>query len=294
MQERRLLVSFSGGETSAFMTKWILDNWKDRYDDVQVVFANTGQENEETLEFVDRCDDEFGFNVTWVESVVDPELGKGTTHRVVDFFTADREGHVFESVIQKYGIPNSSFPHCTRELKLKPITSFCRSIGWKSGTYDTAIGIRVDEIDRMSAKKDEYRFLYPLVSEVPMTKPDVNTWWRNQEFRLELKGYEGNCKWCWKKTLRKHYTLAKQSLSVYDFPMEMEDKYPSAGRGEGRRVFFRSNRDTRDVLLGSLCDFEEFHDDSTVYNTELDAPGGTCTEQCDAFSNDSDLEQVGF
>lgn len=46
MKARRLFVSFSGGETSALMTWAILNRgFLDNYDDVRVVFANTGQES---------------------------------------------------------------------------------------------------------------------------------------------------------------------------------------------------------------------------------------------------------
>ena len=50
---KRLLVSFSGGETSAFMAQWLWRHKRDQYDMV-FVFANTGQENEETLDFVQQ------------------------------------------------------------------------------------------------------------------------------------------------------------------------------------------------------------------------------------------------
>jgi len=296
-KERRLLVSYSGGETSAFMTLWIKENWASEYDVIKVVFANTGQENEETLEFVDRCDLMLGFNTVWVEAVVDQRVRKGTRHKVVDFQTANRNGDVFEDMIKKYGIPNQNYPHCTRELKLHPITDYVRSIGWGPGTYDTAIGIRVDEIDRMSKKKDEFRFRYPLVSATPMTKPDINTWWSKQPFRLELKGYQGNCKWCWKKTLRKHLTLIDEDVSTYDFPTRMERLYRYAGRSKDNspRVFFREGRDTDALLLESLREFEPFHDDAQVFNydPELDAPGGGCTESCETFSDET-MDQLHY
>ena len=293
-EERRLLISFSGGETSAFMTNWILKNWQYRYDKMIVVFANTGQENEETLNFVDECNIIFGFNVVWVESEVVHQKGKGTKHRVVDFNSADRLGECFEEVIKKYGIPNQNYPHCTRELKLQPITSYVRSLGWSKGSYDTAIGIRVDEIDRMSAKKDEFRLVYPLVSQIPMTKPKINSWWENQGFRLNLKGYQGNCKWCWKKTLRKHYTLIKEDCQIYDFPMLMEKKYSFAGNSSdgSARIFFREGRNTIDLMVDSLREFESFHDDSMIFDNRLDTPNGDCTDSCDAFGNDRDLESV--
>lgn len=276
------------------MTQWILTNWRDRYDHIVVVFANTGQENEATLEFVDRCDLLMGFNVVWVEAVVDPRPRKGTKHRIVDFNTADRTGMVFEEMIRKYGIPNQNYPHCTRELKLHPITSYVRSLGWKKGTYDTAIGIRVDEIDRMSAKREQFRFVYPLVSDIPMTKPSINSWWAKQGFRLELKGYQGNCKWCWKKTLRKHFTLVKENIELYDFPLRMEQQYALAGNSKDKspRTFFREGRSTVDVCIDSLVEFEEYHDDSEIFDFEMDATTGGCSDACDAFTNDNDISEM--
>ena len=116
--KKKLLISFSGGRTSAYMTWFMLNQWKDRdlYDKI-VVFANTGKEREETLNFVHKCDVEFGFNTVWVEAFVHYKKGKGTTHVVVNFETADRIGDVFEDVIFKYGMPNQNAPHCSRELK---------------------------------------------------------------------------------------------------------------------------------------------------------------------------------
>lgn len=48
--KQKILVSFSGGETSAFMINWLLKNMPEY--EYKFVFANTGEENEETLVFV--------------------------------------------------------------------------------------------------------------------------------------------------------------------------------------------------------------------------------------------------
>jgi len=270
--ERRLLISFSGGETSALMTKLILDNWRDRYDEIVTVFSNTGQENEETLRFVDQCDKAFGFNVIWIEAEVSATRGTGTRAKVVTFETASRNGEPFEQVIQKYGIPGPGVPHCSRELKGRPIKRWAREHGWLSGTYDTAIGIRTDEGDRISVNAKAERIIYPLVSRFPRTKAAVNAFWEQQPFRLLLKGYQGNCKWCWKKSLRKHLTIITETPEAYEFPERMEQLYPTAGAGttgEPRR-FFRDNRTVADLrLMASTERFEPATDDARVYQTDL-------------------------
>lgn len=289
----RLFISFSGGETSAYMTQWLLNNKANLYDDIKVVFANTGQENEETLEFVQKCDEHFGFGVIWVEAEVDPRPRKGTKHKIVDFNSACRQGSPFEEVIKKYGLPNQAWPHCTRELKLQPMTSYLRSCGWKKGSYDTAIGIRVDEIDRVSPKRKEFRFIYPLVSDHPMTKPEINAYWDSMPFRLNLKGYEGNCKWCWKKSLRKHLHLIKEHPDWYDFPEKMEQMYGLAGYNiDGTpRTLFRQNKSTKDLReLAITLKIDPPEDDSRVYETqmglELDLSYG-CSESCEIDFEDN-------
>lgn len=138
--ERRLLISMSGGETSAFMMLWLLAFASKHWDEIVVVFANTGQENEETLEFVHHVETYYEVSIIWVEAVVHKGR-KACTHRIVDFRTASRKGEPFENVITKYGIPNQAWPHCTRELKERPIHSYVASLGWKKGTYATAVGV---------------------------------------------------------------------------------------------------------------------------------------------------------
>lgn len=286
----RLFISFSGGETSAFMTRWLQrNNWLG-YEDVQVVFANTGQEHEKTLEFVQRCDDEFGWGVVCVEAVVHHGERKGCTHRIVDFASANRDGAVFEEMIKKYGIPNRAYNHCNRELKLNPMKSYMRSLGWQA--YDTAIGIRVDEIDRMVKDATKRRIVYPLISHRPTTKPEINAWWASQAFRLELTGFEGNCKWCWKKSLRKHLTLAAHHWDWFDFPDRMERKYGLAGANDDGtpRVFFREHLDTGRLRSLSLIGEYDFATDDnrrypgTVDGVPLDI-AGACSESCDIFSD---------
>lgn len=285
MNKKKLLVSFSGGQTSAYMTKWCLDNLSEQYE-IVVVFANTGKEREETLQFVNQCDKIFKFNTVWVEAVVDPEKGKGTSFKIVSFETASRKGEPFERVIQKYGIPNSAFPHCTRELKTRPIHKYIKSLGWKR--YYTAIGIRKDEIDRIDKNYKKNRFVYPFIAlnMKPSDKIDVNIFWFTQDFRLELKGYEGNCDLCWKKSDRKILTLLLENPNRAEWWDEMQKKY-----GKGQYHFFRQNRSILDLLKQSENPFIPARDDSKdtlKFNSlelfdDLDLTNG-CEESCEPFA----------
>lgn len=268
----RTLVSFSGGRTSGLMAKML----KDRGGENIFVFANTGEEDERTLRFVNMCDAQFQLNLVWVEAVVDPVHGNGTTHRVVTFETATRGSSIFESMIEKYGIPNSDYPHCTRELKLHPIMSYARSIGWGPGTYKTAIGIRADELDRVNPNFREQNIIYPLC-DANIRKRDVFRFWDRQAFDLDLPEHRGNCVWCWKKSLRKHLTLARETPQAFKFAMRMEAEHGHSGSGDAQRVFFRGNRSARDIIELSREPFEAFID--VRY---LDQHAG-CEESCEIF-----------
>jgi 3'-phosphoadenosine 5'-phosphosulfate sulfotransferase (PAPS reductase)/FAD synthetase len=268
----KIFNSFSGGRSSGMMSRIL----KDKYPSAEIVtvFANTGQEHEKTLEFVKKCDSEFNLNVVWVEPVFNMEKGKGTTHRVVDFKTATRDSSLFAQMCKKYGIPNQAFPHCTRELKLQPMYSFIRSLGWSKGDYLTSIGIRADEIDRVNPNYKENNYIYPLIDE-GVNKKMVGNFWEKQNFDLGLKDYQGNCVWCWKKSLKKLRKIYKDDPRAFNAPRELEEKYGHVNNKNGQcRVFFRGNMSTDEMIKAATeqIDLFEWADQSLG-----------CEETCEAI-----------
>jgi len=169
-----ILISFSGGRTSAFMAKLIFELPKYKKFKKLVVFANTGKEKEKTLKFVNECDKAFKLDVVWIEADVNHKKGKGTDYKVVSFETAKRNGEPFEEVIQKFGLPSKYYRHCTRELKEVPIHKFAKSIF--EGEYLTAIGIRADEKHRLGSDPKK---VYPL-AEMGIDELIVRNFWDRQ------------------------------------------------------------------------------------------------------------------
>lgn len=293
MSKPKLAVSFSGGRTSAVMTKLVLERYGKTHD-IKVCFANTGCEHDNTLNFIKKCDDHWGFGTTWVEAVVNPEHGKGIRHKVVDFESASRNGEPFEAFIAKHGIPNMTAPNCTNKLKEEVMNSWRREFGWtlgKNRNYQIAIGIRADEIDRISARAEEEGWIYPLASwgwTKQMVKDECARW----PFDLDLKGeHYGNCTWCWKKSKRKLMTLALESPETFSFPKRMEREYGSvkadkaAGR-DGRRVFFREYMSAEDIFAeadkGGFDLYRDMDRDEQLllFDHVLDLGSG-CGESCE-------------
>ena len=284
------------------MTRRLVEAFRGSHD-LTVNFANTGQEHPATLEFVDRCDREFGFNVIWLEALVDPEEGVGIRHTVVNYETASRNGKPFRDYIAKYGIPNMGSPQCTTKLKEHVMNSYRHNaLGWVGGRhpdYETAIGIRADETHRVDKRAAEKRFIYPLV-EAGITKDDVVREVRSWGFDLKLPGeHYGNCVWCWKKSNRKLLTLAKDTPQIFDFPAAMEREFgdfkcnPAVTSPNGKRQFFRGHRSTLDILeLARTTDFERFYEkyEGNVFDPALDIGSGCGMESCEVGASDEPEE----
>lgn len=286
-----LSISFSGGRTSGYMLKLLMETQSHR--NPVITFANTGCESEETLRFVDQCDREFtGGKVVWLEAKIDPRPGVGIRHNVVTYETASRKGEPFEAYIAKHGIPNPINPACTNHLKEEVMCSYLKTLGMVRGkklNYDTAIGIRSDEADRVSERANEHRFIYPLVS-AGVTKGQVISFWKRMPFDLQIKNEAyGNCTWCWKKSMRKLLTLAKHNPEVFDFPLRMEAKYGDymvhdKANKDGKRVFFRGYKSAADIIqMGKEFPYhKEFYDirQTTLWDDDLDVGGG-CGSSCE-------------
>lgn len=222
-------ISFSGGRTSGLMLRRCLDAGLSA--DAHVLFANTGKEREETLEFVDACARAWGVKVVWVER------GDDGGHREVTFETASRNGEPFEALIDRRNfLPNPVTRFCTQELKIRVMKSWMRAAGYDHWT--NVVGLRADEprrVARMRAGEGRERWdlAFPLF-DAGITVDDVRAFWRAQPFDLRLNPWEGNCDLCFLKGRVKRERVIRDRPDLATWWIDQEARPRSSDETGGR------------------------------------------------------------
>lgn len=189
-------VSFSGGRTSAYLLWRILRAYGGELPpDVVVLFANTGKERPETLDFVRDCETHWRVPVVWLER-------ERRSYREVSYETAARNGEPFQALIRsKLYLPNIVTRYCTQELKIRTMRRYLRRAkGWRQ--WHSIVGLRADETHRVAkgwarnaSGKEVDTLVYPLHT-AGVALAEVEAFWSQQPFRLGLNPWEGNCDLC--------------------------------------------------------------------------------------------------
>ena len=146
---KNLLVTVSGGRSSARMARHIQTHPKYADYNKVYVFCNTGMERPETITFLKNIVKYWEIPLTIIEGVYSTEKGVGVGYKVVDFDTMDMEAKVFANMIAHYnkghynGLPNMGAPYCSDYLKSNPTKKFANDIfGKGKDSYQLAIGYR--------------------------------------------------------------------------------------------------------------------------------------------------------
>lgn len=201
------VISFSGGRTSGYMLWRILQAHGGTLpEDVKVIFANTGKEMPETLDFVQECSVRWNVPIIWVEYRGKTKEGK--LQETVSWETASRNGEPYALLIsERKFLPNPLFRFCTSELKVRPMHRVMRSFGFDEWT--SYIGLRADEQRRVaklsapSEGKHEER-VAPL-ARARIVVQDIMTFWEQHPFDLALQAnskgnsFKSNCDLCFLK-----------------------------------------------------------------------------------------------
>jgi 3'-phosphoadenosine 5'-phosphosulfate sulfotransferase (PAPS reductase)/FAD synthetase len=258
------LISFSGGRTSAYMLRQILDAYGGRLPDgIVPTFANTGKEMPQTLDFVRDCGERWNVPIIWLEYA--PDGPKQRQFRVVDHQSASRQGEPYEALLRaRQYLPNPVTRFCTTQLKIRVMRDYARSLGWDHWT--NAIGLRFDEPRRVARIKDQrerWETSAPLY-EAGATREDIAAFWSAQPFDLGLptidgKTPAGNCDLCFLKSAGTISALLRSDPSLADWWIRMEEESrPSKPTGALFRKDRPNYRRMRDAVLAQQdMDFGE-------------------------------------
>jgi hypothetical protein len=283
---KNIICLTSAGYTSVMMAIKIKEWYPDH--NIINVMANTSKERIESLEFMDQCDKYFNLNLVWIEAIINNQKGVGTDFKITTFENLKTKGEIFENGIKKYGIPSKINKWCNRDLKIIPIKKYSDFIFGKDN-YCFAIGLRVDEIDRISKDYKTNNIFYPPFDN-KISKRERNLFWKNQPIKLSIPAYKGNCDACFEKSKRKKLTILVEEPKVFDWWNEMEDKYstiPIDGKDSynqfalnGGHFFGRGNESIKQLIKESNKPFSKATDEY-IYEDDLfdfeDECGSYCT-----------------
>jgi hypothetical protein len=213
--------------------------------DIHVLFANTGKERPETLDFVKECSDRWNVRVRWLEYDLS-EGGEKLVHgwREVSFVTASRHGEPFAALNRARSyLPNPVMRICTQELKIRPMKRFARAQGFEHWT--NAVGLRADERRRVAKTTaptaERWENICPL-AEAGIDLAAVLAFWGRQPFDLQLESHEGNCDLCFLKGRAKLERIMRARPDLAQWWIAQEG-------ADGSDLTFRKDRPTYRRML---------------------------------------------
>lgn len=255
---------FSGGRTSGYMLRRLLDTVPDYREKYLTIFCNTGREMPQTLDFVHDVQEKWKVPVIWLEynrvpaASITPGIyptprrnqnlakaaEKGETahwFREVDYYTASRDGEPFTQLLQWMSVlPNVVGRGCSANLKIRTAMRYLMANG--IAEYASHVGIRKDEeiraIQILATCPQFDHPEFPLVKE-GKTEKDVLDFWAGNDFDLELRSYEGNCDLCFLKAKFKRVLMARRNPEKLKWWIQEEKKKEDAGCEKG--AVFRQN-----------------------------------------------------
>jgi 3'-phosphoadenosine 5'-phosphosulfate sulfotransferase (PAPS reductase)/FAD synthetase len=231
------VINFSGGRTSAYMAKRLIDEGGEYI----ITFQNTGKEMPQTLDFIHECDQRWNLGIVWLE------YRFGNNFEIVNYETASRNGRPFDEVIahKKYFLPNQRMRYCTNFMKIDTLKRYLKSIGVDE--YTSFNGIRYDEPRRWAKiQNTELDIELPLVK-WKVTKQDVLEWWDKQEFNLRVNEPYGNCDCCFLKGKGKLGIIAKEKPELLEWWIKHENKSNSTFKKE---ISYYQIKDKAESQLG--------------------------------------------
>lgn len=275
------LISFSGGRSSRYMLKHIIDAHGGKLpDDIVVCFANTGKEFQETLDFVQMVASYYDIRIIWLEYDRDSEHHT----KIVSHNSASRNGEPFEMVIKaRKMLPNPVIGFCTIELKIRRFREFAvHHLGWHH--WKSVVGLRGDEMHRVLKQRIRNKSGKDLwTTEMPManagvTRRAVSAWSKMQPFDLALPDVNGrtpmgNCDLCFKKGAKTIAGIMRQRPETAAWWIKAEAEAEAEAKGTLRKpemALFRADRPSYAAMFdtvkrqGDLEGLPDFDDGESI------------------------------
>lgn len=325
------VVSFSGGRTSAYLVYLIEQMRKSGQftGNVEYIFMDTGAEHPKTYEFIKRCVEHFGIELTCLQGDFEQPVGVGHSYKVVpiESLNHDMINGPFGRLMAKYGVPTVASAFCTTRMKEETAKKYCDDKHGKSG-YKTILGIRFDEPARLvgifqyrqlkqaglsdayisrqftdayagkaenkliidCAEKKKEKGLHFLATMDDSEKEDVLDFWESMPFNLEIDEHLGNCVFCFKKSIN------KVALAARDEPELAAHFIDAIGKANNRlnegSAIPKGVMFRQNNSLQSIIAKFELHsreDISDTIRSMKRKESGGCTESCEAFACQIDL-----
>ena len=210
-KSKNLMVTVSGGRSSAYAAYLI--HTSPKYADYNkiYVFANTGQEHSETIEFLKNIEKHWGIDLIKIEGVYSEVMGVGVKYKIVDYDNLSMNSEPYTECIKHLnkgefsGLPFTEAPYCSKYLKVIPCEKLANDV-FGVGNYVKVVGYRKEDMPKritLSEAKADKKRIFPLITdfEYPVGLYELGLFWKTQPFQLHLKRELSNCLLCWKKGL---------------------------------------------------------------------------------------------
>lgn len=253
---KNIIATVSGGRSSVRLIEHFENSEKYKDFNKVYVFDNTGQERKETFKFMQDAERKFGVEIIKIEGVYHKSFEEGTSYRIVDKWEdLDTESNVFSEMIayKNMGVfssvPNVGSPYCSDMLKTRPTKKFADDIFGKKN-YQISIGFRKEDMPKRiswAEIKEEKRLIYPLITdfESPVDNFDLNRFYDNQNFKLEIHNKYGNCRYCFKK--KEKFIVDNIRFDIEQGNLETIEWYRKEQK-KHKSLFFRNEKSIDDLV----------------------------------------------
>lgn len=288
LDNKNIFASISAGYSSVMMAIKL----KEWFPDYKIIFgmANTSKERIESLDFMNKCDQLYNLDLNWIEAEFH-ESGVGVTYKIVDYKDLKTKGEIFEQGIKKLGIPSSVNKWCNRDMKVTPLKKFADDI-FGLNNYSIAVGLRIDEIDRVGKDYKNNNVFYPLIDN-KINNNDRNKFWKSQPIQISIPAFKGNCDLCFEKSDRKLLTIIKEDPNLGKWWDEIIVKYGNIEKSNSPSyndllkenngmTFFRGYKTIKDLVAMAQQPFSKATDEY-IYENDLFDLEGDCGSGCQVF-----------